>query len=146
MESTPHITVATVVEVSGRFLMVREKADGMIVYNQPAGHLENAESLIEAAERETWEETAWRVEVSHLLGVYHYTSPTSGINYVRHCFIASPIQQVKDTPLDADILEACWLSLEEIEARSAELRSPMVLKAIQDYLGGIHYPLSIIVG
>jgi ADP-ribose pyrophosphatase YjhB (NUDIX family) len=143
MHSLPHITVATVVEQDHRFLMVKEKSAGEIVYNQPAGHLELQESLIEAAERETLEETAWRVEVSQFLGVYHYTSPANGICYVRHCFIARPIERVEGARLDVDILQAEWLSLAEIEARTAQLRSPMVLKVIKDYLDGNHYPLTL---
>ena len=144
MESLPHITVATVVEQDGKFLMVREKSDGVIVYNQPAGHLEVDETLIEAALRETLEETGWQVEIKQFLGVYHYTSTRSGICYVRHCFIADPIEYIQDSELDPDILETHWLSRQQIEERRSELRSPLVLKVIDDYMNGIHFPLSII--
>ncbi len=144
MEAFPHITVASVVEQDGKFLMVREKSDGVIVYNQPAGHLELNETLIEAATRETLEETGWRVEIKRFLGIYHYTSTTNGICYVRHCFIADPTEHVHDSELDSDILEALWLNLQEIEARKSDLRSPMVLEVIDDYINGTHYPLSII--
>lgn len=144
MESLPHITVATVVEQNGKFLMVREKSDGVIVYNQPAGHLELDETLIEAATRETLEETGWRVEIRQFLGIYQYTSTSNGLCYVRHCFIADPIECIHDSELDADILEVQWLNLQEIEARRSDLRSPMVLKVIHDYINGTHYPLSIV--
>ena len=144
MRSLPHITVATVIEEDGKFLMVREMSNGLIVYNQPAGHLELDETLIEAAERETREETGWQVEIKKFLGVYHYTSTTSGICYVRHCFIADPIEQFEDSELDKNILEIQWLNLGEIEARRSDMRSPLVLKVIHDYINGIHYPLSLI--
>ena len=73
MSDYPHITVATVVEKDGKFLMVEERSDGALVYNQPAGHLELGESLLEAAVRETLEETRWQVEVNGFIGVYHFT-------------------------------------------------------------------------
>ena len=144
MESLPHITVATVVEQDGKFLMVREKSGGLIVYNQPAGHLELDETLIDAALRETLEETGWQVEIKHFLGVYHYTSTRSGICYVRHCFIADPIKYIKESELDPEILETHWLNRQEIEARRSDLRSPLVLEVIDDYINGIQFPLSII--
>ena len=78
MHEAPHITVASVVQQAGRFLMVKENADGRTVYNQPAGHLELGESLIAAAERETLEETGWRVRATAFLGIYHYTSQHNG--------------------------------------------------------------------
>ncbi|MCH7817552.1 MAG: NUDIX hydrolase [Proteobacteria bacterium] len=144
MQQFPHVTVATVVERDRRFLMVKEKSEGMIVYNQPAGHLEIGETLAAAAVRETLEETSWQVKISQFLGVYHYTSPLNGICYIRHCFIAEPVRQVAGAELDNDILETLWLSLQEVEALSTAMRSPMVLNVIRDYLRGIRYPLSLI--
>ncbi len=144
MSSLPHITVATVVEREGKFLLVREKSDGEIVYNQPAGHLENGESLIEAAKRETLEETSWHVQPSGFLGIYQYTSPANGICYVRHCFVARALQQEPDHELDDDILEAVWMDLEQIREHRDELRSPLVLQAVEDYLAGKSYPLSVL--
>ena len=87
MHQLPHITVATIVERAGKFLMVKENSGGRLVYNQPAGHVEVKESLLDAAIRETLEETAWRVNLEKLLGIYQYTSPENGITYIRHCFI-----------------------------------------------------------
>lgn len=143
-EQRPHITVATVVEREGRFLMVREYADGALVYNQPAGHLEAGESLIAAAERETMEETAWQVSVTALLGIYRYRSPTNGVTYVRHCFIAVPVRHLPEQPLDPAIAEAIWLRPAEIQQHGSELRSPLVLAAVQDYQAGSTYPLSLL--
>ena len=144
MQHLPHITVASVIERDGQYLMVKEKSDGLIVYNQPAGHLEANETLIEAAQRETLEETGWRVEIKYLLGIYQYTSPVNGIYYVRHCFIAEPVQQIPDYQLDIDIIEAQWLSQRELQANTGQMRSPLVLKVIADYVSGQRFPLNIL--
>jgi ADP-ribose pyrophosphatase YjhB (NUDIX family) len=124
--------------------MVRENADGRVVYNQPAGHVEVGESLQAAALRETFEETGWHVQLTQLLGIYQHTSADNGISYVRHCFIAEALEQDLNASLDPDIEAALWLSYEEILAQQAQLRSPMVLAAIQDLIDGIAYPLSLI--
>ena len=140
----PHVTVATVVEHNGRFLLVRELADDIEVYNQPAGHLEPGETLLEAAVRETREETGWQVEPRHILGLNHYTSPHNGITYLRTTFAATPVSEIADAQLDEGILEAVWLSVEEIRARSRQLRSPMVLDDIERFLRGDQFPLELI--
>ena len=145
MHQLPHITVATVVERAGKFLMVKENSGGRLVYNQPAGHVEIGESLLDAAIRETLEETAWHVNLEQLLGIYQTTSPDNGITYIRHCFIAKAIEPRTERDLDEDIAEAVWLSLEELEQREAQMRSPLVLEVIRDYLKGVNYPLSLIV-
>ena len=145
MHQLPHITVATIVERAGKFLMVKENSGGRLVYNQPAGHVEVKESLLDAAIRETLEETSWRVNLEKLLGIYQYTSPENGITYIRHCFIAKAIEPRTDRDLDEDIAEAVWVSLEELEQRESEMRSPLVLDVIRDYLKGVSYPLSLIV-
>lgn len=145
MSQLPHITVATIVARAGKFLMVKENSKGGLVYNQPAGHVELNESLLDAAVRETLEETAWRVNLEQLLGIYQYTSPENGITYIRHCFIATAIEPRTERDLDEDIVEAVWISLEELERRKSQMRSPLVLEVIRDYLKGISYPLSTIV-
>jgi ADP-ribose pyrophosphatase YjhB (NUDIX family) len=145
MHQLPHITVATIVEREGKFLMVKENSTVGLVYNQPAGHVELNESLLDAAIRETLEETAWRVNLEELLGIYQYTSPDNGITYIRHCFIAKAIEPRTERDLDEDISEAVWISLEELEQRESQMRSPLVLEVIRDYVKGVSYPLSLIV-
>jgi len=144
MNEAPHITVATIVEKQGRFLMVKESFGADFVYNQPAGHLEVDETLIEAAVRETLEETAWDVAIRHFLGIYQATSPHNNVHYVRHCFIADPLQQREDYEPDPDIFSVHWLTMEEIKQNEYKLRSPMVLKVLEDYLKGIKFPLSLL--
>ncbi len=144
MSERPHITVATVVQQDQRFLLVRERSASEFVYNQPAGHVEWGESLIEAAQRETLEESGWEVEVSELLGIYEYLSPTNGISYIRHCFTAKPLIQRHPGPIDRDIEDVHWLRLDEIRDLQDQLRSPMVWRAVQDFERGQRYPLTVI--
>ena len=146
MENAPRITVACVIERDSRFLLVREKLAGEIVYNQPSGHLEPGEPLITAAIRETEEETGWRVEITQFLGIYRYTSPHNKNCCVRHCFIANPTIEIENAVLDTGILETCWLSLDEIKARESELKSPLVIKVIEDFVARKTYSLAMIHG
>src|SRR5690606_30208738 len=134
-------TVATLVEQAGRFLLVREQADGRSVLNQPAGHVEAGEQLVQAAFRETLEETAWQVHVTALLGLYVYQPhPGAGV-YHRYCFIAEPLKHDPGQKLDTGIEAAVWLSPDELRACQAEHRSPLVQRCVDDYLGGRRLPL-----
>ena len=137
----PHVTVATIVERDKAFLMVHEHAENGPAINQPAGHLEANESLIEAAKRETLEETGWHVEPEALLGISHLNA-SNGITYIRFTFIAKAQSQNLHATLDSDIISPLWLSYEEIIARQHELRSPLVLNDIRRYLNGERLPLS----
>ncbi len=139
----PHITVATVVEDQGRYLLVeeRDKVTGKRVFNQPAGHLEPGESLFDAARRETLEESGWEVELLGLLGWALYTAPSNGVTYYRNTFLARPVRQHSGAALDADILASHWLDYGEILAKSARMRSPLVLAAVQQARSGTLYPL-----
>lgn len=136
----PHLVVATIIERDGRFLLVEEISDGVQVINQPAGHVERGETLVEAALRETLEETAWRVELSSITGFYQYVSPHNGITYFRCCFNGTA-QVETNNKLDKGIIATHWLSYEEIKAERNRLRSPLVLICIEDYLSGKQLPL-----
>lgn len=140
---TPHATVACVVEQNGRFLLVEEISHGERVFNQPAGHIEENESIRDAALRETLEETGWQVELKGLIGLYVYTAPQNGVCYHRYCFSASPIEKVS-AQLDQDIISEHWLTIEEIEALGEQLRSPLVLKCIYDFIEKAPAPLEMI--
>lgn len=140
----PHVTVATIVEDQGRFLLVEEVAEGKEVLNQPAGHLEADESLTEAAIRETLEETGWDVQLTGVIGIYLYTAPSNGVTYQRVCFTARPLHHHPDSPLDEGIIGPRWLSREELESRRSQWRSELVARCIDDYLKGEVYPLALI--
>lgn len=139
----PHNTVATIVVQDEKFLMVEELIDGHLVLNQPAGHLEANETLAQAAVRETLEETAWVVEPTAFLGLYQSNTVAGDISYIRSCFIAKPIRHFPDRALDSEIVQALWLSREEVQARKQQLRSPVVMQVIDDYLAGKRYPLDV---
>ena len=140
-----HVTVATIVEDQGRFLLVEEmSADKKQVFNQPAGHLEANESLLEAAVRETLEETGWDVELTAVTGIYLYTAPSNGVTYQRACFAARPVRHHPERALDDGILGARWLTRDELAAQPERWRSHLVLRCIDDYLEGERFPLSLI--
>jgi 8-oxo-dGTP pyrophosphatase MutT (NUDIX family) len=138
-----HSSVATIVEQDGLFLMVEERDGDRVVFNQPAGHLDEGESLFDAAVRETLEETGWQVELTAFLGLYHYPAP-NGVTYIRHCFAARPVQHFRDRPLDTPIVAAHWLTADTILSDTFAARSPIVRRSLRDYLGGARYPLSLI--
>jgi ADP-ribose pyrophosphatase YjhB (NUDIX family) len=144
MRFTPHVTVATVIEDQGRFLLVEEMADNRAVFNQPAGHLEADESLIAAALRETLEETGWDIELTGVTGIYLYTAPSNGVTYQRICFAGKALQHRPDHPLDEGIIGPRWLTRDELAAQPERWRSELVLRCIDDYLSGQHFDLSLI--
>lgn len=139
----PHVTVATVVPLDGRFLLVEENVRGRIVLNQPAGHLDPDESLQAAAVRETLEETGWHVALTCFLGIQQWHSH-SGRQFVRFTFAAEALHHDADRPLDTGILRALWMSRDEVAGAVARLRSPMVLASMDDWLGGQRLPLEAI--
>lgn len=145
-EWAPHVTVATVIERDGHYLLVeeRDKASGRLVFNQPAGHLEPGESLSGAALRETLEETGWEIALRGLLGMALYRAPGNGVTYFRTTFLGEPLRRLDDAVLDTDIHSVHWLPYEAIRANSARMRSPLVLAAIEQHRRGICYPLELI--
>lgn len=143
---TPHVTVATVVEKDGKFLFVEEHTEAVThtVFNQPAGHVECGESIIQAAIRETMEETGHAVEVDALLGIYTYTPPMfPDRTYFRFCFLAHVLEYFPEAELDKGIVGPKWMTLDEL-LESARARSPLVIKAVQDAMSGQKYPLSLV--
>jgi len=138
----PHVTVACVVADGNRFLMVEENIRGGLCFNQPAGHLEDDETLATAACRETLEETGWEVALDHFIGVQQWHSPVHDHHIVRFAFAGHPLQHHPERPLDAGITRALWMSYAEISAETTRLRSPLVLTTLDDWLAGQRLPLS----
>lgn len=140
----PHVTVASIVEMHGKYLFVREEVGGKVVINQPAGHLEEGESLIDAAVRETMEETQYEFTPTGLVGIYRSTAEENpDITYLRFLFCGDLGKHLNGA-LDADIISTEWLSLEEIRSCLAEHRSALVMQSIEDYLNHPPYPLTVI--
>jgi 8-oxo-dGTP pyrophosphatase MutT (NUDIX family) len=134
------------VEQNGRYLMVeeRDKQSGRRVFNQPAGHLDPGETLLEAALRETREETCWQVQLTGVLGIGLYTAPSNGLTYFRTTFLARPVALLEHLARDPDIDRVHWLSYEEIRDESARMRSPLVLASIERQRSGLCYPLDLV--
>lgn len=145
MTWTPHATVAVIVEDDdGRFLLVEEVSSGLVVFNQPAGHIEEDEAILDAVRRETLEETGWQVEPTHFLGLYTYKAPANGETYYRFCYSARTVKKVSER-LDDGIIAAHWLTVDEVGRLGEKLRSPLVLKCIEDYRNGRRFPLDVVV-
>ena len=132
----PRVTVATVVEDQGKFLMVEEDIYGQKILNQPAGHLEPNETLIEAAVRETLEETGWHVKIDHLIEFSQWTSQNSQKHYLRSCFAGTVIEFDPTQTLDEGIICARWMTRDEVAAQADRLRSPLVLHHIDPHIQG----------
>lgn len=140
----PNVTVAAVVERNGRFLLVEEDTERGRLYNQPAGHLDEGESLIRAVARETLEETAHRFEPKELLGVYQYRSEADQVTYIRFAFTGVITGHDSGRALDTGIVRAVWLAPDEIRAETHRHRSPLVMRCVDDYLSGKRHPLSVL--
>ncbi len=144
MAFRPDVTVAAVIERDSRFLLIEETVSGRMVFNQPAGHLETGETLIEATIRETLEESAWHFRPEHVVGIYLWRNPASGKGYLRVAFSGEVTGHESNRPLDTGIERAVWLTRREIEQRGPRLRSPLVLRVVDDYLAGCRYPLALL--
>ena len=139
----PEITVAAVTENDGRFLVVEERINGRLVFNQPAGHLEPGETLLEAVVREVREETAWLFTARELVGVYLWRNPETGRMTKRFTFTGAVADHRPGQPLDDGIIATHWLTQAELRGREPQLRSPLVLRCIEDYLAGCRHALDV---
>lgn len=138
------ITVAAIVAVAGRFLLVQERIRGRLVLNQPAGHVEDRESLLAAVIRETREETAWRFEPQSLLGIYHWRNPDTSVTTLRFAFSGQVADHRPQQALDHPVVRTLWLTPAELRARANSLRSPLVLRCVDDWLAGKSLPLDTV--
>lgn len=144
----PNTTVAAVIEREGRFLLVEEVTPEGVRINQPAGHLDPGESLLQAVAREALEETAWRVEPLAGVGIYmaRYRHAASGtdVTYLRFAFVCRALSEQPGRALDDGILRALWLDAGQVRACRDRHRSPLVMQTIDDYLAGRRFPLELI--
>jgi 8-oxo-dGTP pyrophosphatase MutT (NUDIX family) len=146
MSWKPDITVAAVVSDADRFLIVEEQIRGQRVFNQPAGHVEDGESLLAAVAREALEETAWHFEPEWLLGIYTWHSPTGARSTLRFAFTGRVSAHEPSRRLDRPVIAAHWLRREQLLEPARVLRTPLVLRCIDDYLAGRRLPLSAVDG
>lgn len=141
----PSVTVASLIEQDGKFLLVEELTTDGLRLNQPAGHLEQGETPVLGAIREALEETAYEVELNALLGIYlsRYRSTRTGedITYLRLAFVGQVVAHDPNRTLDEGIVRALWMTPQEICDSQAQHRSPLVWRCMQDYLSGRRYSL-----
>ncbi|MCX8086892.1 MAG: NUDIX hydrolase [Rhodocyclaceae bacterium] len=140
----PNVTVAAIVEREGRFLLVEEETTEGLRFNQPAGHLDEGESLVAACAREALEETAYEFTPTELVGIYQWPRPQGDITYLRFAFAGRLGAHDPTRRLDTGIVRAVWLTPEEIEATQPRHRSPLVWQCVRDYLAGRRFPLDLI--
>ncbi|MDH3327259.1 MAG: NUDIX hydrolase [Gammaproteobacteria bacterium] len=146
MRWQPHVTVAAVIEQDNQFLLVEENIDNQLMLNQPAGHWENGETLIEAVIRETLEETAWHFVPEFLIGIYQWQHPTlPEETYLRFAFTGSLLSFEKNRQLDNPIVRTVWQDYEELLHSRARHRSPQLLLCVDDYLQGKRYPIECLI-
>lgn len=138
----PNVTVAAIVTYQDKFLLVEEYDNNQQVYNQPAGHIESGENLVNALKRELIEETGLRLSPSYLCGIYYYYSQQISLHYLRFCFVIEVDSLYHTQPQDDEIIACHWLSYDEIKQKSSQLRSPLVLECIDDYRQGKKIPLT----
>lgn len=140
----PHVTVAAVTCRDGKYLLVEEETEEGLQFNQPAGHLERGENLLDAVVREALEETAYHFKPTALLGVYNWPHPQKGITYLRFAFAGEVRGWDPERKLDDGIVAARWLTLEEVRASAGRHRSPLILRCIEDHAAGKRYPLELL--
>ena len=140
----PNTTVAAIIEQNGKFLLVEEKTDRGNRFNQPAGHLEDNETLIQAVIRETMEEAAYEFTPEFLLGVYQWKHTHNHITYLRFAFIGKAGRHFPMQELDEGIVQAVWMDIDEMRDKAGLMRSPQVLTCVEDYLAGKRFPLQVI--
>jgi len=140
----PHATVAAIIERDNKFLMVEELINGERMFNQPAGHLEPDESMLDAVIRETREETAWQFIAEAVTGIYLWKHPDNGKTFLRIAFCGQCKNHDPTQALDEGILQAMWMTRDEIIQQKHNLRSPMVIDCIDDYIAGIRHPLDLL--
>ena len=140
----PNVTVAAIIEQSGKFLMVEEHSANGPVINQPAGHLEPNEGLQDAVIRETLEETGYHFTPSAFIGSYLWHNEENQTTYYRTTFAGTVCDQRIETQLDDGIIRALWMSRDDILENQHRLRGPVILESIDDFLAGKTYPLNLI--
>ena len=140
----PNVTVAALIERDGRFLLVEEETDDGLRFNQPAGHLDEGESLATACAREALEETAWGFTPTSLVGIYQWPRPQGDVTYLRFAFCGELGQFQDGRALDTGILRAVWMTPEEIRETADRHRSPLVSQCVSDYLAGRRFPLDLV--
>lgn len=142
----PNVTVAAVIEREGRFLIVEEQTRDGLRLNNPAGHLEPGESLVEACVREVREETAHHFRPRHLVGIYLTGPSASGITYLRFAFCGELAEPAAGGIQDPAIVRTLWMDAPALRASVPMHRSPALMRCVDDYLAGARFALDLLHG
>lgn len=144
----PNVTVAAVIVRDGRFLLIEEHTPEGLRLNNPAGHLDEAESPQEGVVREVLEETACVFTPQAVVGIYlgRFQRPARGedVTYLRIAYAGTVGEPLPGHVLDHGIVRTLWMTLAEVRASVARHRSTMVLQSIEDHVAGRRYPLALI--
>ena len=140
------LTVAAVVEQDGKFLIVEERSSGVRVITQPGGHIEAGESPEEACTREVLEETGCEIAINSLLGVYLWIHPQTRQQFLRIVYVADLLQENLSRKIDDCIYSVNWYSKADVEHHVRNLRTPTVMRCIDDYQAGKRQPESVLAG
>jgi 8-oxo-dGTP pyrophosphatase MutT (NUDIX family) len=144
MTYRPVVTVAAVAEQQGRFLLVEEHIGGRLLLNQPAGHLEEGESPESAVAREALEESGWHFEPTALVGIYLWRHAPTRVTYLRLAFAGELRTHDPARPLDDGVVRTVWLDRNGLAEAGVRLRSPLVLRCVDDWLAGRRHPLTLL--
>ena len=140
----PNVVVAAIAERDGRFLLIEEETSSGLRLNQPAGHWDPGETLLDAVTRETLEESAYHFRPTALVGIYSLPMHGSEVTYLRFAFAGEIAGHEPDRALDTGIVRALWQTPEEIREGRERHRSPLLLDCIEDYLAGQRFPLAML--
>ena len=144
----PSVTVAAVIEQEGRFLLVEEDTPEGLRLNNPAGHLDAAESPEDGVVREVLEETARHFTPQAIVGLYlnRFQRPATGedVTYLRIAYTGSASEPAPGWVLDHGIVRTVWMTPAELQATRERHRSPLVWQCIADHLAGMRLPLAAI--
>ncbi|HEX5687867.1 MAG TPA: NUDIX hydrolase [Ideonella sp.] len=144
----PSVTVAAVVSQGGRYLLVEEMTAEGLKLNNPAGHLDPGESLLDAVVREVLEETARPFHPEALVGAYlaRFRHARSGedISYLRFAICGEVGEAIAGRALDAPVQRTLWMTPAELRACPERHRSPLVMQCIAHHLAGVRAPLSLL--
>lgn len=144
MQWPPHVTVGTIVEDQGKFLVIREIIANKPVLHYPAGHLEFGESLIQAAKREALEETGWQIDITHFLNINQLYSQDENIIYIHFNFVGNPVKKVDGLPSQKAILAVDWLDFSSLKKQRHLMRTDRFFQSLEQFNQGLLFPLSII--
>ena len=137
------VTCSVMLEHDDKLLLVQEAASAIYgKWNQPAGHLDPGETLLECAVREAREESGYIVELTALQAIYNQaTAERQRINF---CFRATPCGEPGLVD-PSEILSTRWFHQDELrQLPDDQLRHQLAKQRILDWLAGKCAPLELI--